>query len=48
MQVLGGLEAFSLRLFCAVLGWKREEVLVLLSKVRSELKGLSIHAAFDL
>lgn len=47
-QVLGGLEAFSLRLFCGVLDWKQEEVLVLLAKVRSELKSSSLHAQFDL
>ena len=46
-QVLSGLEGFSLRLFCHVLGWKREEVLVLLTKVRKELKNPDIHAQFD-
>jgi hypothetical protein len=46
-QVLSGLEGFSLRLFCHVLGWKREEVLVLLAKVRKELKSPEIHAQFD-
>lgn len=47
-QVLQGLEAFSLRLFCDVLGWQKEEVLVLTSKVRKELKSPAIHAQFDL
>lgn len=47
-QVLQGLEAFSLRLFCDVLGWRQEEVLVLTSKVRKELKNMNIHAQFDL
>lgn len=47
-QVLGGLEAFSLRLFCDVLGWRKEEVLLLTSKVRKELKNLKLHAQFDL
>ncbi|KAH8904120.1 S-adenosyl-L-methionine-dependent methyltransferase [Coniochaeta sp. PMI_546] len=46
-QVLQGLEGFSLRLFCDVLGWQQEEVLVLTSKVRKELKNMSIHAQFD-
>lgn len=47
-QVLSGLEAFSLRLFCQVLGWEENEVLVLLAKVRSELKSSTLHAQFDL
>jgi hypothetical protein len=47
-QVLSGLEAFSLRLFCHVLGWPKDEVLVLLSKVRNELKNPNLHAQFDL
>jgi hypothetical protein len=47
-QCLQGLEAFSLRLFCDVLGWRHEEVLVLCSKVRKELKDMNIHPQFDL
>jgi hypothetical protein len=47
-QVLQGLEGFSLRLFCDVLGWQQEEVLVLTSKVRKELKSGNVHAIFDL
>ncbi|RYP02577.1 hypothetical protein DL764_005751 [Monosporascus ibericus] len=47
-QVLQGLEGFSLRLFCDVLGWRQEEVVVLTSKVRKELKSRHIHAQFDL
>ena len=46
-QVLEGLEAFSLRLYCNVLGWVEEEVLVLLSKVRKELKSGKIHCHMD-
>ncbi|KAH8881456.1 S-adenosyl-L-methionine-dependent methyltransferase [Thozetella sp. PMI_491] len=46
-QVLAGLEAFSLRLFCQVLGWDKDEVLLLTSQVRKELKTLTIHAQFD-
>lgn len=47
-QVLNGLEAFSLRLFCDVLGWRQEEVLVLTSKVRKELKNSNLHSQIDL
>ncbi|KAL6406892.1 putative TAM domain methyltransferase [Ilyonectria robusta] len=47
-QTLEGLEGFSLRLFCGILKWPEEEVLLLLSKVRSELKGNDFHAIFNL
>lgn len=47
-QVLEGLEGFSLRLFCGVLKWPEEEVLVLLAKVRKELKGGEFHGIFNL
>lgn len=47
-QILDGLEAFSLRLFCGVLKWTEEEVHVLLAKVRQELKSGKIHALFNL
>ncbi|KAL1876834.1 hypothetical protein VTK73DRAFT_9136 [Phialemonium thermophilum] len=46
-QVTQGLEAFSLRLFCDALGWEKNEVLVLTSKVRKELKDPNLHAQFD-
>ncbi|KAL2207636.1 S-adenosyl-L-methionine-dependent methyltransferase [Sarocladium strictum] len=46
-QVLDGLEAFSLRLFCGVLKWKEEEVTVLLANVRKELKSGTVHAQFN-
>lgn len=46
-QILDGLEAFSLRLFCGVLQWKEEEVLALLGNVRRELKSGTIHAQFN-
>ncbi|KAJ9150561.1 S-adenosyl-L-methionine-dependent methyltransferase [Coniochaeta hoffmannii] len=46
-QVLQGLEGFSLRLFCDVLGWQQEEILVLTSKVRKELKDMKIHPQID-
>jgi hypothetical protein len=47
-QVMSGLEAFSLRLFCGVAGWSKEEVMALLAMVRRELKSSSLHAQFDL
>lgn len=46
-QVMDGLEAFSLRLFCGILKWKEEEVMVLLANVRKELKSGAIHAQFN-
>jgi hypothetical protein len=48
MQIMEGLEAFSLRLFTKVLGWTMEEVQVLLALVRKDLKNPKIHAQFDL
>ncbi|KAF6833346.1 umta methyltransferase family protein [Colletotrichum musicola] len=45
---LDGLEAFSLKLFCDVLGREKDEVLVELAGVRSELKKGEFHALFDL
>ena len=47
-QALMGLEAFTLRLFCNVLGWAEEEVTVLLAGVRKELENPKIHSMFDL
>lgn len=47
-QVLEGLEAFSLKLFCGVLGMSEEEVLVMLAKVRQELYARKFHAQLDL
>ncbi|KAG7051695.1 methyltransferase domain-containing protein [Colletotrichum scovillei] len=43
MQILDGLEAFTLRLFTGVLGWTKEEVIVLLADVRRELKSRTFH-----
>ncbi|TDZ18530.1 Secondary metabolism regulator LAE1 [Colletotrichum orbiculare MAFF 240422] len=48
IQLLEGMEAFTLRLFCDVLGWTREECLVMLSTVRNELKSNEFHAQMDL
>lgn len=47
-QIMEGLEAFSLRLFCDFLKWTEEEVLVLMAGVRKELKSGTLHAMFDL
>ncbi|KAJ0322765.1 hypothetical protein COL5a_008591 [Colletotrichum fioriniae] len=44
IQMLDGLEAFTLRLLCGVLGWTKEEVLVLLTGVRTELRTGKAHA----
>ncbi|KAK1594633.1 methyltransferase domain-containing protein [Colletotrichum navitas] len=46
IQMLDGLEAFSLRVFCGVLGWTRAEVLVLLAMVRKDLKSCKFHAKY--
>ncbi|OHF04044.1 methyltransferase domain-containing protein [Colletotrichum orchidophilum] len=46
-QLLNGLEGFSLRLFCGVLGRSEDEVLSMLSNVREELKRGLFHAMFD-
>ncbi|GKT94503.1 UMTA methyltransferase family protein [Colletotrichum tofieldiae] len=48
VQILGGLEAFSLKLFCGVLGLAKEEVLVQLAAVRQELKSGAFHSLLDL
>ncbi|TKW59810.1 hypothetical protein CTA1_10369 [Colletotrichum tanaceti] len=44
IQVLDGLEAFSLKTICGIHGWTKEEVLVLLAHVRQELKSAAFHA----
>jgi len=46
-QILDGLEAFSLRLYCDVLGWSEAEAHVLLAKVRQELKSGKVHCHVD-
>ncbi|KAL6722045.1 hypothetical protein ACLMJK_001150 [Lecanora helva] len=48
VQIEDGLEAFSLRLFTQMLGWKAEEVQVMLAKVRKDLRDPKIHAQFEL
>ncbi|KAL0930849.1 methyltransferase domain-containing protein [Colletotrichum truncatum] len=44
IQCLDGLEGFSLRAFTTIMGWTKEEVLVLLAEVRRELKSQAFHA----
>ncbi|KAF4812295.1 Secondary metabolism regulator LAE1 [Colletotrichum siamense] len=46
-QLLDGLEGFTLKLFCDYLGKTKEEVLVMLAKVRKELQDPSLHGIFD-
>lgn len=46
-QTLDGLEAFSLRLYCDVLGWTETEAQVLLANVRKELKTGKIHCYLE-
>ncbi|KAL8842190.1 MAG: hypothetical protein Q9176_002883 [Flavoplaca citrina] len=48
VQIEDGLEAFTLRLFTQILGWKSEEVQVLLANVRKDLRNPKVHAQFDL
>ena len=48
MQVEDGLEAFTFRLFTQLLGWKTEEVQVLLANVRKDLRDPRIHVQFEL
>ncbi|GKT53746.1 methyltransferase domain-containing protein [Colletotrichum tofieldiae] len=47
IQVLDGLEAFTLRLLTGVLEWTKEEVFVLLAEVRRELKSRTFHAYIE-
>ncbi|KAI4275155.1 MAG: hypothetical protein L6R38_005941 [Xanthoria sp. 2 TBL-2021] len=48
VQMENGLEGFTLRLFTQTLGWKSEEVHVLLANVRKDLRNPRIHAQLDL
>ncbi|KAF6821434.1 methyltransferase domain-containing protein [Colletotrichum musicola] len=48
IQVLNGLEGFTLRAFIGVLGWTQVEVQVLLTHVRREMKSGAFHAQMDL
>jgi len=48
IQTLNGLEAFSLRILCDVGKMSEEEVHVLLSQVRKEMKNPKMHQMYDL
>ncbi|KAI8161836.1 Secondary metabolism regulator LAE1 [Colletotrichum sp. SAR 10_70] len=48
IQTLDGLEGFSLRMFCGVLGRTKQQVLDQLSDVRRELKSNAFHCQFDI
>ncbi len=48
LNVLEGLEAFSMGLFTRFLGWTAEEVQLLLDDVRKDLQNPKIHAQVDL
>ncbi len=37
-----------MRLFCGVLGWRAEEVSVLLARVRAELRNPHVHPQYNL
>jgi len=47
-QLLDGLESYSLRLFCDVLGWSKEEFQILAAGVRNELRSGTVHAYYNL
>ncbi|KAF4854183.1 Secondary metabolism regulator LAE1 [Colletotrichum siamense] len=46
-QLLEGLEGFSLKVFCGVLGWEEGDVRDLLERVRAELGEGGMHVMFD-
>ncbi|KAF4411986.1 Secondary metabolism regulator LAE1 [Colletotrichum fructicola Nara gc5] len=46
-QLLDGLEGFSLKVFCGVLGWEEGDVRELLERVRAELGEGGMHVMFD-
>ncbi|KAH7034270.1 methyltransferase domain-containing protein [Macrophomina phaseolina] len=48
MQTLQGLEGYTLWLFTHMLGWKKEEVDVVVAKVRNEIMSKWLHSQFDL
>lgn len=48
ITLLEGVEGFSLRVFSNFLGWKQEEIQVLLAQVRNDLKRKDLHGQFDL
>jgi len=48
IQMLNGLEAFSMRLLCDGDGWSEEQVHVLLAQVRKEAKSSAAHIQYDM
>lgn len=48
VEIEDGLEAFTVRIFTQFLGWKLEEVQVLLANVRKDLRNPRIHMLFEL
>lgn len=44
----GGLDALSLGLFTRILGWKKVEVDIFLTKVRAELNDTKFHTYWDM
>lgn len=48
MQMLDGLEAFSLNLFTKCLGWSPEEVQLFLKDVREDARKRSVHMIHNL
>ncbi|KAK2759251.1 UMTA methyltransferase family protein [Colletotrichum kahawae] len=48
IQTLEGLEGFSLKMFCGVLGRTREAVMTQIEEVSEELKSSTIHSQFDI
>ena len=47
-QLWEGLQGMSLRLYVDILGWRREDLEVLLMEVRKDLQNPRVHALFDL
>ena len=43
-----GLEGMTMRLLTQVLGWKREEVQILLANVRKDFRDPKLHSQLDL
>ncbi|MCJ1262518.1 hypothetical protein MMC22_002388 [Lobaria immixta] len=47
VQLEDGMEAINMRLYTQTLGWKPEEVQVLIAKIRQELSNPRIHMIYD-
>lgn len=46
--MLDDIEGFTLRTFCGVLRWSKEDALLHAAKVRKELKSDGFHSTFEL